>query len=69
MNSLYKSETGKTEIQSLYNQKLKHLNINYQYQNIETSFGKTNIIVTGDVTKPPITLIAAKNDLMFLKKK
>ena len=39
MQSLYKSETGKAEILNLYNQKLAGLNINYQYQDVETSFG------------------------------
>ena len=40
MESLYKSETGKLEILNLYDQKLKDLNINYHYKQVETSFGK-----------------------------
>ncbi|GGZ69546.1 alpha/beta hydrolase [Algibacter mikhailovii] len=61
MESLYKSETGKLEILNLYDQKLKDLNINYQFQEVETAFGKTNVIVTGDATKPPILIVHGSN--------
>ena len=61
MESLYKSETGKAEILNLYNQKLKDLNINYQYQDVETTFGKTNLIITGDVSKPPVLIVHGSN--------
>jgi pimeloyl-ACP methyl ester carboxylesterase len=61
MQSLYNSETGKAEILNLYNQKLKDLNINYQYQNVKTSFGKTNIIIVGDGSKPPILIVHGSN--------
>lgn len=57
----FKSEEGKTEILKLYNQKLEDLHINYQYQDVETSFGTTNLIVTGDATKPPILLVHGSN--------
>ncbi|MEM5564744.1 alpha/beta hydrolase [Psychroserpens sp. AS72] len=61
MESQYKSETGKADILNLYNQKLEDLNINYQYQEVESSFGKTNVIITGDATKPPILLVHGSN--------
>lgn len=61
MKSLYKSEKGKVEILNLYDQKLKELNIDYQYQNIETSFGKTNVIITGEDSNPPILLVHGSN--------
>ena len=61
MQSLYKSETGKAEILTLYNQKLAGLNINYQYQDVETSFGKTNVIIVGDGSKPPILIVHGSN--------
>ena len=61
MQSLYKSETGKAEILNLYNQKLAGLNINYQYQDVETSFGKTNVIIVGDGSKPPILIVHGSN--------
>ena len=61
MESLYKSETGKAEILNLYNQKLKDLMIDYNFQDLETSFGKTNVIVTGDSSKPPILVVHGSN--------
>ena len=61
MDSLFKSENGKSEILKLYNQKLEDLNIKYQYQNVYTAFGATNIIVTGDASKPPILLVHGSN--------
>ncbi|MBU2906504.1 MULTISPECIES: alpha/beta fold hydrolase [Arenibacter] len=61
MKSLYKSEIGQKEIINLYEQKIKDLDIDYNYKIINTEFGKTNIIVTGDSTKPPILLIHGSN--------
>lgn len=61
MESLYKSETGKAEIFNLYDQKLKELNINFHFKEVNTSFGKTNVIVTGDASKPPILLVHGSN--------
>ncbi len=61
MQSLYKSEEGKNEILNLYDQKLKGLNINYNYKAVETSFGKTNLIITGDASKPPILVVHGSN--------
>lgn len=61
MNSLYKSETGKKEIIGLYDLKVKDLAIDYSYRLIDTKFGTTNIIITGDPTKPPILLIHGSN--------
>jgi len=61
MNSLFKSPEGKEEILSLYNQKLDELNIDFEYISIETSFGKTNIIATGDPSNPPIILVHGSN--------
>lgn len=61
MESLYNSEKGKEEILSLYNQKLNDLKIDYVYKQVDTGFGKTNIIVVGDATKPPLLLIHGSN--------
>ena len=61
MEALYKFEAGKNEIYNLYNQKLKGLNIKYEYTEVVTSFGKTNLIITGDVSKPPILLVHGSN--------
>ncbi|MDO5981228.1 alpha/beta fold hydrolase [Flavivirga spongiicola] len=61
MKSLYKSEFGKKEILNLYNQKLNELKIKYELKLIDTHFGKTNIIIVGDSTKPPLILIHGSN--------
>ena len=61
MKSLYKSEQGKQEILRLYDQKLEELNIEFDYIQVETSFGKTNIIVSGKSSNPPIILVHGSN--------
>ncbi|WP_428740474.1 alpha/beta fold hydrolase [Tenacibaculum sp.] len=61
MKSLYKSELAKKEILNLYEQKLKNLNIDYKYKLVNTSYGKTNIIIIGDSTKPPLLIIHGSN--------
>jgi len=61
MTSLFKSEAGKKEILNLYDKKLSDLNIDYQYKIIDTSFGKTNIIITGKASNPPLIIIHGSN--------
>lgn len=61
MKSLFKSATGKKEILSLYNQKLNELGIDYTYQVVDTSYGKTNLIVTGSAANPPLIIIHGSN--------
>jgi pimeloyl-ACP methyl ester carboxylesterase len=53
----FKSKEGKEKIISLYNQKLKELNIEYSEKLVETKFGGTNVIITGNTKKPPLVLI------------
>ncbi|NBC02959.1 MAG: alpha/beta fold hydrolase [Bacteroidetes bacterium] len=61
MNSLFKSERGKEEILHLYDTKLESLNIEYEIRIVHTSFGKTNIIITGDPENPPIIIVHGSN--------
>lgn len=61
MQSLYTSESGKKEILILYNQKLDQLKIAYKSKQMDTSFGKTNIIIVGDATKPPLIIVHGSN--------
>jgi pimeloyl-ACP methyl ester carboxylesterase len=61
MKSLFKSEVGKKEIFSLYDEKLAELNIDYKYETVATSFGKTNIIVTGNPENPPLIIVHGSN--------
>jgi len=53
----FKSKEGKDKILSLYNQKLNELNIEYYEESVETKFGVTNVIITGNVKKTPLLLI------------
>lgn len=61
MDSLFKSEEGKQEILDLYETKLAQLNIEYQYKEVQSSFGKTNVIVTGESHLPPLVIIHGSN--------
>ena len=53
----FKSKEGKEKIITLYNQKLNELNIDYSEESVETKFGVTNVIITGDTKNPPLVLI------------
>ena len=61
MRSLYKTDSGKKEIINLYDEKLIDLNIEYQYEIINSSYGKTNIIITGEPSNPPLIIIHGSN--------
>ena len=61
VKSLFKTEAGKSEILSLYDQKLEEFNIDFEYIQVETSFGKTNIIATGNPANQPIIIIHGSN--------
>ncbi|WP_409029027.1 alpha/beta fold hydrolase [Gracilimonas sediminicola] len=58
---MFKSKQGKKEILQLYDSKLDSLKIEYEYLTVQTSFGKTNIIVTGDPANPPIIVVHGSN--------
>lgn len=53
----FKSKEGKDKILSLYNQKLKELQVNYFEKLVETKFGTTNVIQVGYTDLPPLILI------------
>ncbi|UTW64685.1 alpha/beta hydrolase [bacterium SCSIO 12741] len=61
MPSLFKSEEGKNAILKLYDTKLSSLGVEYEYETVNTSFGKTNIIVCGSPANPPIILVHGSN--------
>lgn len=58
---MFISEEGKKEIISLYEEKLSNLNINFKQEQLSTTFGQTNVIITGDETKPPMIIIHGSN--------
>ena len=59
--SLYKSVAVKEKVISLYHKKLKELNIDYDFVKVNTSFGMTNVIKTGEANKPPLVLVHGAN--------
>ncbi|WBX71094.1 alpha/beta fold hydrolase [Tenacibaculum retecalamus] len=61
MSSLYKSIKGKIAVLNLYNEKLRSLNIKHQYKEVVTSYGKTNLIVVGENTNPPMLIVHGSN--------
>ena len=58
---MFKSKKGKSKILSLYDKKLESLNLDFEYLTVQTSFGKTNIIATGDPANPPIIIVHGSN--------
>lgn len=61
MESFFSSSSAKNTIIEMYYNKLDELPINYEFQKIETSFGNTNIILTGEKSNPPLVLIHGSN--------
>lgn len=51
------SQVAGRQVTDLYFEKLRDLQIPYEFQTVETSFGDTNVIVTGEVRKPPLVLV------------
>ena len=61
MTSLYKTPESKREILTLYQTKLESLNIDYTEQDVDTQFGSSHVIITGDASKPPLILVHGSN--------
>ncbi|MEO1514224.1 MAG: alpha/beta fold hydrolase [Bacteroidota bacterium] len=61
MKSLFKTDEGRKEILALYDQKLRELKIDFEYLSINSSFGYTNIIASGDPTAPPMIILHGAN--------
>lgn len=61
MKSLYKSIQAKTAIMSLYEEKLKSLQIDYKEIDINTTFGRTRVIKTGNENGKIIVLFHGIN--------
>lgn len=58
---MYTSESGKAAIHKRYHDKLASLQIEYAFQKLDTSFGETNLIVTGHPENPPLVLVHGAN--------
>ena len=59
--SLYSSPEAKQRILNIYQEKLDELAIDYRYESVPTTFGDTNVVVTGDAANPPLVLIHGSN--------
>lgn len=61
MKSLYKNQKAKTDIMSLYEEKLNSLQIDYKEIDVKSSFGNTRVIKTGNENGKPIVLFHGIN--------
>lgn len=61
MHSYFKNTESKKEIIDLYFQKLQSLKIDYEFLTVETSYGNSNIIITGHSNNPPLVLVHGEN--------
>lgn len=61
MKSIYKSEKGKKEILDLYDAQLSRIACPYTDIYVDTSFGKTHLIETGDLQKDPLLVFHGGN--------
>ncbi|MFK7799246.1 MAG: alpha/beta fold hydrolase [Aureispira sp.] len=59
--SLYTSPESKTAVLELYDQKLNEWPHTYSKKDIDSAFGQTRIIITGDPNKPPLVLVHGSN--------
>jgi len=58
-SSIYKSESGKQEILSIYDQKMEDWPQDYLDIYIETSYGTVHVIAYGDTDNPPLLMFHA----------
>lgn len=61
MNTYFISQKAREDFVNRYNTWLDKLNQAYEVVKIETSFGITNVILTGDEAKPPLVVLHAAN--------
>ena len=61
MRTIYKSEKGKEEILNLYDSQLSRLTTPWKDVYVDTSFGKTHIIETGNVLGEPLLFFHGGN--------
>lgn len=59
--SIYKSTAGKDEILKLYDKQLERLNVAYSDKYVDTSFGNTHLIETGNLQGIPLLVFHGGN--------
>lgn len=60
-NKLFKTKEGRNQIFNLYDEKLRSLDLEIRELVLDTSYGHTNIIVSGSEKKPPMILVHGVN--------
>lgn len=61
MKSIYKNKDGKRKVIELYDKQLEELKIPYKDIFVETSFGETHLIETGNIEGQPLLLFHGGN--------
>ncbi|MEM8969803.1 MAG: alpha/beta hydrolase [Bacteroidota bacterium] len=61
MSTLFDSPEARSIVEALYYQKLDGLNLSYERVKVETSFGDTHVILTGEKDNPPLVLLHGAN--------
>ncbi|MCR5734183.1 MAG: alpha/beta hydrolase [Lachnospiraceae bacterium] len=61
MKTIYKSEKGKKEIINLYDSQLSRLNNPWKDVYVDTSYGRTHIVETGDLSGEPLLVFHGGN--------
>lgn len=61
MTSIYKNNKAKTDLMNLYDEKLKSLQIDYTNIDVNTKFGRTRVVKTGNSTGTKIVLFHGFN--------
>ena len=61
MKTIYKSEKGKEEILKLYDSQLSRLQAPWKEVYVDTSFVKTHIIETGNISREPLLVFHGGN--------
>lgn len=60
-NSIYKNKETKVKLMKLYNEKLKSLKIDYTEIDIDTPYGRTRVVKTGNKDNKPIVMFHGFN--------
>ena len=61
MRSIYRSEEGKNKILELYNSQLSRLSVPWKDVYVETSFGRTHVVETGNIEGEPLLVFHGGN--------
>ncbi len=61
MKGIYKSAQGKNEVLALYDRQLRRLGLPFKDLFVETSFGKTHLVETGNLAGPPLLVFHGGN--------